>query len=517
MNGAQRQTPMDRFAAARRLAEAARARWRAWPRRRRAAAVGVGLAVWGALLLAILSGSGVVGWLWPESRGAELRMQAEDALQEGRLTASNGSGARELFEAALAVQRDHATARDGLTRVGLAALAQAARDIQRSRYPEARASLQLARDLQVPRARIDAVEAALHTRETVLAPVDSLLARAGQALAMGRLDGDAGAALPLYQRVLALQPRNQRAVEGREDALARLLQPAARALREGDAATAASLIGRAEAFDPGHMDLPALRAELSRLADATQRRLQLLVASGRFEAAAALCMERRAAVMPAGCNDQVVAGLAAQAQRRAGDFDFVASERLLGLGRALAPDHPQLAVAGQLLMQARLRASRLPQAPPRTRRVAARVAVLLAEAAQAQARGDWLTPPGASAWDTLRAAQALSPRDPAVSKALAGLKPAARRCHADALRDNDLRTARACLDVWRQVDAVDPGIAPARRRLAERWIAIGEQRLDAGEVHAARRALDQARDVDAQAEGLVELGARLDRAQAPQP
>ena len=499
--------------------QAWRARWHALPARlRMAAGVLVATLVIG-LVLAALFRHGIAGWLWPDSRSVELRQQAERALQEGRLTAADGSGARELFGAALAVQPDQVAARDGLTRVGSAALAQAARDIQGGRHARARAALHLARELEMPHARIAPLEAALQARAVDHAGIDHMLDDAESALAAGHLDDGPAAALPLYQRVLALQPRNQRAVEGREDALAELLQPAGRALQDNDAATAARLISRAEKFDPGHMALPELRAALSRLEDSAQRGLQGLVAGQRYEAAAMQCAELRAslAATPAACSDVVVAGLASMARRAAGDFDFASSEHLLGLGRQLAPAHPQLAAAERQLLQARLGASKLPQTPRNTRRVAARVAILLAEGAQAQARGDWLTPPGESAWDKLRAAQVLAPRDPAVARALAALKPAARRCHADTLRDNDLRTARSCLDVWRQVDPGDPGLIQARQRLAERWIAIGEQRLDAGEVDAARRAQEQARSLDAATAGLAELSARLTRAQAPQP
>ncbi len=519
MSGLEGLAPVKRFASAQRHRRAWRARWQALPQRWRLAGIALVVMMAAALLLAGLFRQQVAGWLWPESRSVELRVQAEQALRQGHLTAADGSGARELFDAALAVQPDQVAARDGLARVGRAALARAEREIEQGHFIQARAALQLARELEVPRGRLEPLEASLRMRETAVAGVESLLARAAVALAAGQLDDGEGAALPLYRRVLALQPRNQRAVEGREDALAKLLEPAAGALQAGDAATLAGLVARAEAFDAGHPALPELRAGLSRLHEASQRRLQALIAGRRFEAAAVLCGELRAHVdsLPSPCTGEVIEGLAALARTAASDFDFASSEHLLTLARALAPEHPQLAAAGRQLLQARLGASRLPQTPRNTRRLAARVATLLAEARQAEARGDWLTPPGESAWDKLRAAQALAPRDPAVERALAALKPAARRCHADSLRDNDLRTARICMDVWRQVDPADAALVPARRRLAERWVAIGEQRLGAGEVDAARTALEQARTLDAGAAGLVEFEARLARAQAPQP
>ena len=502
------------------LGQAWRVRWRGWHLRMRIAVFSLLAILVLALLLATLFRNSIAGWLWPESRSAELRQLAERALQDGRLTADDGSGARELFDAALAVQPDQVSARDGLARVGRAALAQAARDLARGRHVQARAGLRLARELEVPRAQIEPLEAALRARDSPHTGVDTLLARADIALTAGHYDGDAGS-LPLYQQVLAAQPRNQRAVEGREDALSGLLRPAADALQAGDVATLEALVQRAEQFDDGHVALPELRAGLSRLQASRQRRLQRLVTGQHHVSAAALCAELGAGLgntaLAAICTEDVVAGLLARARVAAGDLDFAGSERLLDLARGLAPAHPRLAATERQLLQARRQASKFPLPPPGTRRGTKRVGVLLADAASAQARGEWLTPPGESAWDKLRAARALAPNDRAVLRALAGLKPAARQCHVDALRDNSLRAAQTCLDVWRQVDPDDADLPAARRRLAQRWIAIGDERLQAGEIESARGALDQARSLDADVPGLAAFAARLMRAQPERP
>jgi hypothetical protein len=49
----------------------------------------------------------------------------------------------------------------------------------------------------------------------------------------------------------------------------------------------------------------------------------------------------------------------------------------------------------------------------------------------------------------------------------------------------------------------------ARTRLAQRWLAVGEERLRAGEMSAARRAETSARTLDAGVEGLDDFAARL--------
>ena len=52
-------------------------------------------------------------------------------------------------------------------------------------------------------------------------------------------------------------------------------------------------------------------------------------------------------------------------------------------------------------------------------------------------------------------------------------------------------------------------MAAARRRLAQRWIAVGIERLEAGRAADARRALEQARALDPQAPGLGEFAERV--------
>ncbi len=512
---------MKPFAPAHRRRQAWRARWLALPATLRRLLAGVCAVVLVILLLVILFRGSVSAWLWPDSRSEELRMQAMAALQAGRLSAGDGSGARELFEAALALQPDQVQAREGLAQVALAAVGRAGREIEHDRYPAARADLQLAQALDAPRAQVDAVLAMLQEHEAGAGGIAELLARAASAREAGRLDQDEASALPLYQRVLAMQPRNQHAVEGREDALTDLLQPAQAALDRGDVQAVAGLLQRARRFDSGHVELPALQAGLAQLVEARAQRVHVLVGKRSFERAAALCIELRGlqedGSMPAICRTGVVDGLAARATRLSADFDFAGSEQLLASARELAHDDPRIRAAERQLAQARKGAARLPDSQRPNPRDIARVNTLLAEAAKAQARGDWITPPGDSAWDTLRAARALAPNDVRVQRALAALEPAARRCHADALRENRLRESQACLDVWRQLDPLDPELPLARSRTAQRWIAIGDQRLERGEINAAAQAAEQARLLDPATPGLAELTQRVRRAQPGKP
>src|SRR5690606_19565370 len=86
----------------------------------------------------------------PPPSAQALRAQAGLALEQGRLTAADGTGARELYEAALAMDPDRDEARAGLARVAGAALAQARAATGQGRFADAHASLRLARALSVP-------------------------------------------------------------------------------------------------------------------------------------------------------------------------------------------------------------------------------------------------------------------------------------------------------------------------------------------------------------------------------
>lgn len=507
---------MKRFASVPARREAWRARWLGLPTPWRTAI----LMVVGALLLALLASvlfrQRIGSWIWPDPRAEALRTQAGVALAAGRLSVADGSGARELYEAALALQPDQVEAREGLSRVALAALAQAEMHARAGREAQARIALRLARELDAPKAGIDAADALLRMDDVAQAGIGALLAEAEAAHAAGRLQDGVDAALPLYQRVLALQPRNQRAVEGREDALSDLLQPVPGLLARGDLAGAASRIQVAERFDAGHVDLPELRAGLAQALQRRGTRIRQALQRGQHASAAAACVALRevaASALPDECSGAVVDGLLRDAAAATADFRFEETTRLLALVERLDGDPVRVQDARHRLQDARAGAAHLPR-PATSARVRAQVRDLLAQAEAARNRGDWLSPPGDSAWDRLREARALAPADLAVQRALQAMLPAARDCHATALRDNDLGRAQVCLDAWRQLAPADAALAAAQRRLAERWLAIGEERLGAGELDATARALTRARAVDAGVPGLQALQQRLERARS---
>ncbi|MDR6991232.1 hypothetical protein [Luteimonas sp. 3794] len=454
----------------------------------------------------------LVDRLWPETRAQALLDDAAAATAAGRLSTPDGDGARQLYEAALALDPDDVRPRAGLADVARAAVVQAASAVEAGRLDDAHAALRLAHDLSAPREQVDAVATALRQREAAGAGLDRLLAQAQAAQEAGNLDADDHSALPLYRRVLALQPDNADALRGREDALASLLDDARRRLREGGLREAADLIARAREYDAGHVDLPDTEARLTEELDALRSRAARSLDAGRVERAVAewrilLAFDPHDARAQRGLLD-AAAAYAGRAERFARDFNFADADAQLREARALAADSEAVRLAGEHVERSRARHARLgPQLPPAERR--RRVDALLQQAAVAEARGDLLTPPGDSAYDKIRAARLIAPDDAAVARASSRLLPSARQCFDAGLRANNLARARACLDAREVLGDAGSAVRDARRRLAQRWLAIGDERLGAGNLAGAEAALASARDVDSGVPGHTEFGRRL--------
>lgn len=488
-----------RLPAARARASGTRVRWQdgqAWARAhwRWLAVAGLGFVV----VLAALR-QPLADLIWPQNRTQALLVQAETALARGHLSAADGSGARELFEAAAAMDPDRGEPVQGLARVADAAVAQAQAALQADDVAGTHAALGLARALSAPRQAVEPVAAQLRAREAAHAGLDALWAQAQAAQASGHLHGAPDAALPLYARILEFEPGDAQVLRAREDAIAEVLQQAREDLRGGALGPAAAAIAVARGYDPGHMDLPDTQARLAEEREAALQRAHADLDAGRIERASAgyqalLAIDPQAEDAQAGLVQAGLA-LAQRAVRLAGDFRFSDADAALAQARTLAPGHEAVeAAAGRVDTSRQLRAQMTPQMPAQQRR--AQVRALLEQAQAAEARGDLLTPPGDSAYDKLRAARALAPDDREVQQATARLLPRARDCFDQAMRGNALGRARNCLDARVALDEAAPALSRARRQLAQRWLAVGDERLAAGELQGAQAALQAAREID---------------------
>lgn len=479
--------------------------WRRLDRKRGWLLAGAGL-----LLVLVLGRDWLSERLVPDPRLNRQLEQAQAALSAGRLSTS-----RELFEAVLAADPDQIAARQGLIAVRDAAVADAQRALDARQTAHARARLGLAEALEAPSVQLQTLRARLRDQEEAAGSAPRLLA---EATAPGV---DEAEALALLARAVRLEPDNPAVLAARGELLSHRLQRAEAALARDDLATAQPLVDGVVAMDPAHVDLPPVQARLgealARRQAAQARELAAAQADerrGRVDRAAARYLALRdgggdAAAAQAGL-DRLAARLAAEAQRQAADFRFRAAEASLDKARRWSPSLDAVSVAEQRVRASRLADRRLRRPPtPAERR---RVAALLAQSAEAMDRGEFLAPPGASAWDKLRAATAIAPAAPEVIAARRALGQRSGACFEEALAANQLRRAQECLEANQSVDPGREGLAEDRRRLADRWIGRAEERLGASDFEASDAALGAARRWQPGHARLGDLGERLKRA-----
>jgi len=429
------------------------------------------ISYWRWLLLPALLLLTTWTWLRPDLARTQmsaqgLMQQAADALARGHLSAPDGSGARELYEAVQAMDPDLPEARLGRVQVGRAALARAKVALAQEKLAAAQRDLELARQLQIPRAEWEEVANALRQQALAEVNLDELLEHAETARAQGWLTEappqfpGQSAALPLYQQVLALQPGHAAAMRGREEVLAELLEKARAQLRAGDLESAAAAIAATNTYNPGHIDLPDTLARYNEEFATLQQQAARELASGQTDTAIEH-WQRLLALAPD--NPDALSGIERAAQ--------VLAERAANLGQTLKFDQ-----AERTLQRAReLAPSSLFIHTAHMR---------IARARQGQ--------PGQTPSASLQATD---------------------ECFEASLAANNLGRAHKCLDASRSQGADIATLSARRRQLALRWIAIGEERLGSGNLHAATAALTAARDTDPTTPGLQALAQRLEATQ----
>lgn len=455
------------------------------------------LAALAVFVLLVLLRKPLADWFWDEPQIEQLLAEGDRALAAGRLSDADGSGARERYQAVLALDGDRPQARQGLANTGAAALQQARDRLHAGDLDGSAQALALARELQVPQGEADAVARQLQARRSAGAGIGALLAQARNAFAAGRLDDGDSSALPLFQRILALQPDNLPALEGREDALSDLLLQARTLAGRGELAEAAAILRRARQFDAGHADLPASEEALARAVDQRLQQAQRALQRQQLDAAA----QGFLAVLAVAADDpnaqrgreQALQAVVARSRTSADDFQFDAAQRDAALAAELGASQAIRQQLAQRLQRARQAQQALQQPAISTVQRERQLRDHLRKIERAERAGQWISPPGHSAFDALREAQSLAPRDTRVKAAAARLLPASRRCFDDNLRQNRVQAAGACLQAWQTLSPTAAGLPSARLRLAQRWLAIGSERLGNGDLAFAAHAAEQAR------------------------
>lgn len=506
--------------------------------------------------LALLLVVGLITVLWlnqdslrglvPRTSFNDVLSRATAALEAGHLDGSDGTSARELFQAARALEPDNDRALAGLRNVGQAELAQAQKQLAAGQLDEAARSAAAARELLGGGDEVDQLDRRIAQARTNGVHADDLVDRARTALAAGRLDGDDGAAA-LFARLLAADPGNAVAAHGLDQVGGAYADQARKALDAGDAVNAASAIDKLASLLPRYGDLPSLRAQQAQVQRAHDDAVNQAVSQGMDALRAghitgsgddtALALFQKALILDPQNPDaraglgKVVQALTVQANALIDSGDTDQARALLDQADALAPKSADLAAARARLRQddkqaapasagtvdtaagapdaatPKQDASLLPAMLSPEQR--AKVDALVSQARDAAQRGDIMLPPGQSAYDLYRSALAIDGNNSAARDGLQNLPAVVVRLFNQALDDGRLATAGDMLGNLSDLAPGDPNQDQLRNRLATAWLDRAEQQLDTGDRPGAAQSLDRVRKLAPQHPRLPELTARL--------
>ena len=474
------------------------------------------------LLLAILLLLGLVviaqhrDWfaqLLPSPRLDHVLDQGDRALAQGHLGDAHPPGARQFYEQAARISGDNGRAQAGLQAVGQAELMRARTALAEHKLDAAEIALKQADALLGGGSELTTLQQQLAQQRARGVQLADLVAHAQQAYAAGRLTG-ANSAAGWYLQVLQADPGNAVARHGLDQVGAALAKQARRALASGDINSARQQVRQIATLLPAQADLPALQAELASSTRAAQQatahklaEAASLIAAGHITTpagASALDVYQQVLQADPG-NGAAQAGLAhvaialmVQAHAQADAGDFSAARQLLDQAATLTPHSVELVAARARLAHAQARASTQPvqstQPMPAAVSPAQRQqALALVQRAQtAAARGDFLLPPGASAFDLYRQALNLDGTSRAAREGLRVLPRLAADATTQALRAGQLDRAGEMLRNYAQLAPGSADVARLQHALGTAWLDLANRDLARGDHAAARSALAQA-------------------------
>jgi tetratricopeptide (TPR) repeat protein len=514
---------------------------------------------WSLIMLAVVL-VGVIGWLWshqamlsgmlPQTQLNALLARADTAYSAGNL-AGGPDSARDLYEAARALDPDNEHALTGLQNVGHAELDQAQAALKKRDYAAARSSLEEARSLLGGGAAVDVMDQALAKAVLQTSNVDVLINQARSALANGHIDGPDGAAT-LFGKVLAGDPNNAVARHGMDqigDLLATRIQGQ---IGSSDLAGAKQTLSNLAGLLPRYSQLPTLRAAVAAAdRDSDSQRDQYLdkgqayLREGKISGTGDDNAEAqfKAALKADPGSDQARAGLGQVAQALIVQANAAMesgqsqdAKTLLDDAAALAPKSADLAAARSRLAASESRpapepaeratahtdvatieadqepeASVPPPPAPLTPMQSAKVARMVARAKSAARKGDIMLPPGDSAYDLYRAALGIDGDNVEAQAGLRALPEVTRAQFDQAVREDNLDQAHDMLETLEQLDPGDPATPAMRHRLGSAWLDRADHYVGLGELAAARTALQEAQRLVPQDPRLGQVDARIQR------
>jgi serine/threonine protein kinase len=482
-----------------------------------------------ALLVLALAFETRLRELWSGSDRGEQLARAEAALAAGRLQDdAEGPGARSLYNAILAAEPDHEAAREGLRGVGRAHLDAARGFLESKDFAAAQRELGLARTLGAGGEEIAALGQQIEDLQGQAAGDEELARRieaAAAALAAGRIEEPGIGAIALYQQALALAPDNPVARAGLRAALAPLIAAARGDIEAAAFDAAEQRLAIVSQADPGHLELPELRAALAEARKGRAERIAVLLQQARERTArgqlttpvgrSAQDAYREALALDPSLDEaseglrRLGRDLLRRAEAASADFDFEAAESALDAAALLDSPPAGLQRARERMEEARQSYARVAEgrgADP------SRVDALIAEAELAIEQGRLLQPPGESAYDSLRGALALSPSDPRARSLLQGLPAQARQRFDAALAASRPNDALRYLEGLQVVAPTSAELPLMRQRLAIAYLGLANERLGRGELASARQALERAAELEPNHIEIPALRARLEQA-----
>ena len=490
-----------------------------------------------AIVVLVLIAGGAWAWthramltaLMPQTQLNALLSRAGKAYAAGELSGGPGS-ARDLYEAALALDPDSEQALAGLQHVGHAELQRARAALQRHDYMAARSALEEARSLLGGGTDVAAVDRALAKAVLHTASVGVLLDQARAALANGSIDGSDGAAA-LFGKVLAGDPHNPIARHGMDqigDLLASRIQAQ---LGNGDRAGARQTLADLSNLLPGYSQLPDLRAAIAAADRAADAQRDQYLAQGQADLRAgkisgtgddnaeaqfkaALAADPGNATAQAGLG-QVAQALVVQANAAIDAGHLRDAQGLLGQAAVLAPKSADLMAArSRLASEGKTRgdvaASARQQLTPAE---SAKLANLVARARIAARKGDIMLPPGNCAYDLYRSALGIDGSNAAAQRGLRDLPGITRDHFGHALREGNLERANDMLATLDQLDPGDPAEVAMRHQLGSAWLDRADHEAMLGRSSAAREALEEAQRLVPQDPRISTVGARIRRSE----
>lgn len=473
--------------------------------------------------------------LLPRTELNDVLTRAQQALAAGKLDGHDGNSARELFQAAVALEPDNDIARSGLHQVGVAELSQADAAMQAGQLDVAAQKSAVARELLGGGSDMDKLDQMIATKRASEVQVSTLVDQAQQAFAAGHYGGEHGAGA-LYRQVLTADPSNAVAQHGLDQVSDALATQAQKAIDANDGAGADAAIEQLVALQPNNAALPGLRAARAQASQQDNAALEgalqqgdKALRDGRITGPGddtALAHYKAALALSPG-NPQAQAGLGevaqaltVQASAAMDAGDAAQAGKLLDAAASLAAKSADIAAARARLQGMPSHSAAVapagggqgvvPAAPPTlTPRQSAQIARLLQRAQAATQRGDVMMPPGDCAYDLYRSALAIDGSSAAAQQGLQALPGVVRQLFQHALASGDLVRAGQMLDNLAALAPGDTAQAILGQRLANAWLDQADQQLANGNRFGAIESLRQARKLAPGLPRMLDLAARL--------